>query len=135
MRSAFKAPTIGALLACGLAGCVAAAPIAPATGKLTGACRVVVLPGPAGAKPEPPNPVPGVLIRILDAVTGERVAEQTTGADGRFEATLKPGRYRVAPEDAQVGGESPGPREVEVTAGAATEVEFLYHVALPGAPK
>jgi hypothetical protein len=71
--------------------------------------------------PCPDEPVEGVRVRAL--ADGDTIAEATSGADGRFELVLPPGRYTV---EAVIGAGGPGmfakPVGVSVTAGAFVEI-------------
>jgi hypothetical protein len=74
-----------------------------------------------------------VKITLSDAATGQVVATVSSGADGKFEVTLKPGRYRI------VAGEDKGPGATEpdvvtVSAGKVTKVELTTTLALPSPP-
>jgi hypothetical protein len=103
-----------------------------ATGKLTGICKLQVIPGPPGAKHPSPEPYPGAKVTVYDA-GGQQVAEATADAEGKFHLTLPPGHYRLVPAKSQP---KPRPtssiypaveREVQITRGGVTEVDFVFH--------
>jgi hypothetical protein len=70
------------------------------------------------------RPVAGATILIRDA-GGTVVAQMTTGPDGRFQASLPPGTYRIEPQPVEglMGGADP----VDVTVGAAFQIVTISY--------
>jgi hypothetical protein len=91
---------------------------------IEGDCTQTILPGPAGAQIQGPNPLPDAKIVVLAAEGDRTVAEAVTDKQGRFRIVLKPGRYRVqAPEGTE--------KIVEVPEGKFVEVDLHVTIALP----
>ncbi len=94
--------------------------------------RGVVLRGPMcpveqAGSPCPDEPVAGATITVLRG--GRVVASATSGAVGRFEIALDPGRYTLE-VDPGPAGMFAKPVEVRVRAGTTVEVTLLVDTGI-----
>ena len=128
-----------AVASVGLAGVVGCGSIGTVSESATPApsgIRGTVILGPTCATGESPgayDPVPCLTPYAAELVIVDRdnvlVTRVSAGADGRFEVTLPPGEYVVAPQSSD-SFPSAQPLPVEVTPGEYAEIQINYDTGI-----